>query len=122
MSENLYIELQSIIYQSDDFRNFIITTHPFWYLFCQTMAWISPIFIGFFIRQKCLAFLIGICCFTSLIYLKNTSYCFVLVNFCNTEDRAISVYYDIVIGALYSIIVLLLVRTVMFLVQRIKQR
>jgi hypothetical protein len=121
--DELYIYLQSKIYYSVYFRNFIISTHPLWDRTCHVMAWIIPvIFIALAARNLCLFYLLGILAFTFFMYLKDASYCFVLQNHCNTNDVALFVYYYIGLAAVYNLIIIVPVKLFISMIQSYRRR
>jgi purine-cytosine permease-like protein len=56
------------------------------------------------------------------MYLEMTASCFVLHNYCNSEDDAISIYYWLFFGTIYSTIVLFMVGLTIATIQEGKQR
>jgi hypothetical protein len=122
MTYELYGKLQEIIYQSTVFRDFIINTNPFWQATCHIMGWLSPLLMSIFVRPKCLVPLLGGMNLTFFMYLEMTASCFVLHNYCNSEDDAISIYYWLFFGTIYSTIVLFIVGLTIATIQEHKQR
>jgi hypothetical protein len=104
------------------FRDFVINTHPLWELFCVMMTFFSPIFLTFFVRNRCLALLLGGCSFALFSYLEMTYACFTMDHSCNTNDIELSIYYDMFIGTIYSIVVFVIVRLTIAIIQERKQR
>jgi hypothetical protein len=119
MSDDSYMYLSEIIYQSKSFRDLLINTKPLWSIFCNIMVWVSPIFLAAFVRPGCLSSLLGVCVFTFFIYIETTSRCFISGNSCNVNDNSISIYYDIVIGAAYSTVATFFYQTNSFWNRRI---
>jgi hypothetical protein len=87
-----------------------MNTYPLWKIVCIIMTWFNPIFLAFFVRSKYLVVLLGGCSFTLFTYLEMTYSCLTLGYPCNTNDIELSAYYNIFIGIIYSIIVLVLVK------------
>lgn len=122
MIYKFYGELQEIIYQSNILRDFIINTDPFWQTICHIIGWGSPLFMTILFRPRYLIPLLGGLNLTFFMYLEMTSSCFVLHNYCNSEDDAISIYMWLVIGIVYSTIVLFVAGLTISTIQERRQR
>jgi membrane protein insertase Oxa1/YidC/SpoIIIJ len=124
MIDNLYIEIQSVVYKSEVFRNFIINTHPLWQVTCEVMCWGTPIFLALFFRPRCLVPLLGGFSLMFFNYLEETSSCYVLKD-ChgyNTNDNAIGTVLLLPLGIIYSTTILFIVRLTIKTIQWHKQR
>jgi hypothetical protein len=122
--DDLYINVQSIIYKSEAFRSLIINTYPLWQVTCNIMGWGTAIFLAFFFRPRCLVPLIGGFSFMFFLYLEETSSCYVL-NKChgyNTNDNAIGTFLMLPFGIIYSTSILFAIRLIIEAIQLQKHR
>jgi hypothetical protein len=122
--DDLYIHVQSVIYESEVFRSFIINTYPLWQVICHIMGWGTAIFLSFFFRPRCLVPLLGGFSFMLFLYLEETSSCYVL-NKChgyNINDNAIGTFLMLPFGIIYSTSILFAIRLIIETIQWQKHR
>lgn len=111
MIDELYLQVESIVYKSEAFRKFIINTHPLWQVVCETIAWGTPISLAIFFRPRWLVPLLGGFCFMFFYLLVETSPA-CLPGICrgyNTNDNAIGTCLMLPFGMFYSVAVVLVV-------------
>jgi hypothetical protein len=122
--DDLYIDVQSVIYKSEVFRSFIIKTYPLWPVICDIVGWGTAIFLSFFFRPRCLVPFLGGFSVMFFLYLEETSSCYVLNN-ChgyNINDNAIGTFLMLPLGIVYSTSILFAIRLIIETIQWRKYR